>query len=114
MSEPKPIPASDGADPPITDPPITEPSDIGDESPPLEITEDAIMAVEVTVRFSVGEIKTSLKDASSIQPGYIFETTTPVASPVTIEINGSPVGTGELVVVGDRIGVRVKEYPRHG
>ena len=112
MAESELIPPSDESDP---DPPVTEPDSVPESpTPEIGITDDAIMAVEVTVRFSVGEIRTTLKDASSVQPGYIFETTTPVASPVTIELNGAHVGTGELVAIGDRIGVRVMEYPGHG
>ena len=46
-------------------------------------------------------------------PGFIFETQTRADAPVTIELNGATLGTGELVVIDNRIGVRVREYRGH-
>ena len=78
-----------------------------------EITREDILDVEVSVKFSVGAAKTSLREVASIRPGYTFETESKVDSPVTIELNGAKLGRGELVMIDGRIGVRVTEYRDH-
>ncbi|MBI1247939.1 hypothetical protein GC197_08885 [bacterium] len=66
--------------------------------------------LEVTVRFQVGTAKATLGQLKTIQPGFIFETQNPISQPVIIEINGMPCGRGELVQIGENLGVRVQEY----
>lgn len=78
-----------------------------------QITPGDVLDVQVRVRFSVGSATASLREISSIQPGFIFETETRADAPVTIELNGATLGTGELVVIDNRIGVRVREYRGH-
>jgi flagellar motor switch/type III secretory pathway protein FliN len=80
---------------------------------PLGIDHQAIANAEVTVRFSIGSARTTLGELTSIQPGYVFETETKAAVPVTIEFNGVALGKGELVSIGDRLGVLVQEYHGH-
>ncbi len=70
--------------------------------------------IEVTIRFGVGSTTASLEEISSIKPGYVFETGMQADQPVVIELNGAVLGYGELVQIGDRLGVRVKEYSGNG
>lgn len=75
---------------------------------------DLLMSVEVPVKFRLGESRLTLQQLSSLRPGFVFETTTSVNQPVTIEVNGAAVGTGDVVVVGDRIGVVLREQLGNG
>jgi len=64
------------------------------------------LPVEVT--FEIGRSELRVGELSSLQPGYVF----PLAGPleganVTIRANGQSVGQGEVVAVGDTLGVRL-------
>lgn len=110
--------------PPHSDDDVAQESDVftGDEtaseSPHAEgetlaiDIEQAVQEVELTLKFCVGKSTHPLREVAALQPGYVFETNTPIDTPVTIELNGTVLGRGELVSVNDRIGVRIKEY--HG
>ena len=78
------------------------------------MADPAIANLEVTVRFGVGSTQKTLDELASVQPGHIFETGAAINQPVTIEVNGAVLGRGELVQIGDKLGVRVKEYADNG
>lgn len=68
-------------------------------------------ALEVALRFQVGELSISLGDLKSVGPGHVFELADPLnRSTVRILAHGNVLGTGHLVAVGDRLGVRVSEF----
>lgn len=60
--------------------------------------------------FEVGEKEIPVGELQSLQAGYTFEMDSPLDSPVSIKANGSKIGTGELVQVADRIGVRIVDF----
>lgn len=62
----------------------------------------------VDLAFELGRTELRVGELSALQPGYVF----PLAGPleganVTIRANGQAVGQGELVAVGDTLGVRL-------
>lgn len=59
--------------------------------------------------FEVGEREVSLAELKTLQPGYAFALDTSLEKPVTIRANGHRIGTGELLDINGRIGVRVLE-----
>lgn len=63
----------------------------------------------VRVSFDLGELQLSLQELSTLKAGYTFELATPKARPVTIRANGQPVARGEIVQIGEQIGVRLVE-----
>jgi type III secretion protein Q len=68
-------------------------------------------ALEVTLRFEVGELSLSLGELKSIRAGHVFDLGQPLnRSPVRILAHGNVLGSGYLVAVGDRLGVRVSEF----
>ncbi|MDR6859025.1 type III secretion system cytoplasmic ring protein SctQ [Variovorax guangxiensis] len=72
---------------------------------------DRLDALEVTLRFEVGELSLSLGELKSIRAGHVFELGQPLnRSPVRILAHGNVLGKGYLVAVGDRLGVRVSEF----
>lgn len=66
----------------------------------------------VVVQFDLGTLERPLGELTSLQAGYTFELPVAAARPVTIRVNGRAIGTGELVQIGDRLGVRLVETPR--
>ncbi len=63
----------------------------------------------INLVFEVGEREVSLGELKTLQPGYAFALDTPLEKPVTIRANGHRIGTGDLLDVNGRIGVRVLE-----
>lgn len=87
---------------PMNDLPAT--GDAGDASDP-----DALARrLPVDLAFELGRTELRVGELSQLQPGYVF----PLAGAleganVTIRANGQAVGQGELVAVGDSLGVRL-------
>ena len=72
---------------------------------------DRLDALEVTLRFEVGELSLSLGELKAIRAGHVFDLGQPLnRSPVRILAHGNVLGKGYLVAVGDRLGVRVSEF----
>jgi flagellar motor switch protein FliN len=66
--------------------------------------------IPVKLTFKVGETQMTFAELIDLQPGYIFEMDNDLEKPVEIKANGKSVGKGELVKIGDRLGVRVLEF----
>jgi type III secretion protein Q len=81
---------------------------------PQESTElmlDRLDALEVSLRFEVGELEIALGELRNLRPGHVFELGAPLnRSAVRILAHGNLLGKGTLVAVGDRLGVRVSEF----
>ena len=72
---------------------------------------DRLDGLEVKLRFEVGELAVSLRELRSLRPGHVFELPQPLnRSTVRICAHGNVLGTGYLVAVGDKLGVRVSEF----
>jgi type III secretion protein Q len=68
-------------------------------------------AVPVDLIFELGTHTLALQDLKSIAPGYTFELDNPVQKPVQIRLrDGGPVGVGELLDIGGKVGVRLVEF----
>jgi len=87
----------------------TPPAATAPESPELAV--DRLDAIEVTLRFEVGDLPISLGDLRNVRAGHVFELGQPLnRGPVRIVAHGNLLGKGTLVAVGDRLGVRVSEF----
>ena len=72
---------------------------------------DRLDALEVTLRFEVGELEVTLGELRNIRPGHVFELSQPLnQSVVRILAHGNMLGKGHLVAVGEKLGVRVTEF----
>ena len=72
---------------------------------------DRLDALEVTLRFEVGDLRLPLGELRNIRAGHVFELGQPLQqSTVRILVHGNLLGSGHLVAVGDRLGVRVSEF----
>ncbi|MBX3621590.1 MAG: type III secretion system cytoplasmic ring protein SctQ [Rhizobacter sp.] len=80
-----------------------------DDASPLPL--DRLDALEVTLRFEVGELSVSLGELKGLAPGHVFDLGHALnRSPVRIVAHGNVLGKGYLVAVGDQLGVRVSEF----
>jgi type III secretion protein Q len=87
------------------------PADPANTADNVNLPIDRLDALEVTLRFEVGDLSLSLGELKSIRAGHIFDLAQPLnRSPVRILAHGNVLGKGYLVAVGDRLGVRVSEF----
>lgn len=67
-------------------------------------------AIPVTLNLVLDSQKTTLKALNSLSPGQVIPTSKSVDSPVAISVNGKVVGSGDLVDVEGKIGVRILQF----
>jgi type III secretion protein Q len=80
-----------------------------DGAAPLPL--ERLDALEVSLRFEVGDLTLTLGELKAIRPGHVFDLGQPLnRSAVRILAHGNVLGKGHLVAVGDRLGVRVAEF----
>lgn len=97
-------------DPDMT-PNLHPPLDSDDESHAGNLPLDRLDAMEVTLRFEVGELPVLLGELRGVRAGHVFELPQELnRSTVRILAHGNVLGRGHLVAVGDRLGVRVSEF----
>lgn len=64
----------------------------------------------VSLVFDVGQIELNVGQLRTLNPGYTFELPGMPDRLVTIRANGREIGQGELVEVGDKVGVRIVNW----
>lgn len=73
--------------------------------------EDPASRLPVEVAFELGKVELRLGDVAGLQPGYVFALPAHLeGANVTIRANGRVAGQGELVAVGDTLGVRLLSW----
>ena len=68
-----------------------------------------VETIPVRLSFSLGDTSLTVRELGSIQPGYVFEFPSPGSGQVSIYANGKLFGLGEIVELGERLGVRILE-----
>jgi type III secretion protein Q len=87
----------------------------GDLQEAAGATLDRLDALEVQLRFEVGDLEVSLGELRHLRAGHVFELGQPLnRSSVRILAHGNVLGQGHLVAVGERLGVRVSEFAAGG
>ena len=101
--------------PPPHSPPFRqEPSamtdqDASDASP--AISDDPARQLPVRVAFELGEVELALGALADMQPGYVFALPAHLeGANVVIRANGAIAGRGEVVAVGETLGVRLLSW----
>lgn len=84
--------------------PVQEPPAADDAAEPLLASLDN---VNVRLTFDLGHRNLSLGELKALTPGAIFDLGRAPAQAVNVRANGALIGTGELISVADRIGVRI-------
>jgi type III secretion protein Q len=62
--------------------------------------------IEVALSFELGRLNVELRELKSIGPGYLFPLGRDPAHAIDIIVNGRKIGQGEIVQIGETIGVR--------
>lgn len=97
--------------PPEEETPTSE--DMSEESPPPTHTEhqDLISAdnVPLQITVEVGRLRMPLSKVLALQPGNVLDLKMRPEEGVTLSISGKPVAKGELIQVGDVLGVKITD-----
>jgi len=70
-------------------------------------TLERLLSLPLEVTVILGSARHPLKELMALKPGQVVELAEPYGAPVEVSVNGRPVATGELTVVGDHFGVRL-------
>lgn len=73
---------------------------------------DILLDTSVEVTASLGTVRMPVRELLEHGPGSVVQLDRAAGEPVDLLLNGIRFATGHLVVVGDRLGVRVKEILR--
>ncbi len=70
---------------------------------------DRLMDIPLNLEVVVGSTVIQIKELINLGPGSVLELDRETTEPVDIKVNGKLIAKGELVVVGERFGVRITE-----
>ncbi|HLS80769.1 MAG TPA: flagellar motor switch protein FliN [Steroidobacter sp.] len=65
--------------------------------------------IPVTLTLEVGAARISLQDLARLDANSVVELDTLAGEPLTIKVNGAPIGRAEVVVSGENYGLKVLE-----
>ena len=86
--------------------PIEEAADQSGES---NINQDVIRAIPITLSVEVGTTTLKLKDLMRLSQGSVLELDRGVGEPMMVKVNDQVIAKGEVVAVGDKLGVSVTD-----
>lgn len=70
----------------------------------------SINDLDIELTFVVGQTTLTVSELRGLAPGFTFKLSTPVGQGITLCANGKAIGKGELIEVGNHLGVRVTEF----
>lgn len=70
---------------------------------------ERLMDIPLNVEVVVGETVIQIRELVNLGPGSVLELDRETTEPVDIKVNGKLIAKGELVVVGEKFGVRITE-----
>lgn len=71
-------------------------------------------SLPVTLVFEIGRLSVPLGELRTLTAGFSFDLGRDLRSPVDILVSGKKIGTGELIQIDERIGVRIARLFDHG
>ncbi len=73
-----------------------------------------VLDVVVPVSVDLGRCTMAIRDVMRIRAGSVVTLDKPLGEPVDLRINGEVIGSGEVVVVGDQIGIQIVDLKQKG
>ncbi len=87
---------------------LEEPATMSDTGS-AQLNLDSLLDVPIDISVEIGRTKMSIGELLSLNKGSIVELKKTAAESVDIFVNGKLLGKGEVVVVNERLGVRVNK-----
>ena len=82
---------------------------VSNETATTGIDQELIQSIPVTVTAELGSAKLKLKDLLRLTQGSVLELDTVAGSSLNLKVNGAVIAKGEVVTVGDQLGLSVTE-----
>ena len=73
------------------------------------LDQDLIRSIPVTLTVELGSAKLKLKDLLRLAQGSVLELDTAAGEMLDMKVNGTTIAKGEVVTVGDQLGLTVVE-----
>jgi len=73
---------------------------------------DVLMNVPVQLAVEVGRVEVSVREILQMAPGSVMSIARPAGEPVTLMLNGRPIGRAEIVEIDGDYGIRIVEIAR--
>ena len=73
------------------------------------LDQDLIRSIPVTLTVELGSAKLTLKDLLRLAQGSVLELDTAAGEMLDLKVNGTTIAKGEVVTVGDQLGLTVVE-----
>ena len=81
----------------------------GEQSGESNINQDVIRAIPITLSIEVGTTTLKLRDLMRLSQGSVLELDRGVGEPMEVKINDTVIAKGEIVSVGDKLGISVTD-----
>jgi len=91
----------------VADAHLPEAVDSGDRSGGGQI--DILLDATMSISARLGEAEISVRELLQVGPGAVLKLDRQVGEPIDLFLRGIKFATGHLVVVGEQLGVRIKE-----
>ena len=100
---PQGAPAPGGAQPAAPPPGAPAPGTVGGDAASLA----TVMELEVPVSIELGRTRMSVEEVLALGRGSVVQLDRLVGQPVEVYVGDKPFATGEVVVLGEKFGVRI-------
>ena len=80
-----------------------------EQSGESNINQDVIRAIPITLSVEVGTTTLKLRDLMRLSQGSVLELDRGVGEPMEVKINDTVIAKGEIVSVGDKLGISVTD-----
>jgi flagellar motor switch protein FliN/FliY len=87
----------------------TEEEEKIEEVSPVEEGAISIKDTPLKVTVELAKISMTLEKLTSLQPGNFLELSTSLEGPINLTVNGKKIGKGELISLGETLGVKILE-----
>jgi flagellar motor switch protein FliN/FliY len=84
-----------------------KPEGLGEEVKKNKIDSDVLQNIPVTISLEVGRTSLKIRDIMSLSQGSVVELDKLAGEPLDLLINNTKVAQGEVVLVGDKYGVKL-------
>lgn len=81
----------------------------GQGSDPIVDNLDRVLDVDLELVVKIGDLKMRLKDVLDLHPGSIIEIDQSVDAPLNLLIGSKVLAEGEVVTIGESLGLRIKK-----
>ena len=85
------------------------PDQAAEQSGESNINQDVIRAIPITLSVEVGTTTLKLRDLMRLSQGSVLELDRGVGEPMEVKINNTVIAKGEIVSVGDKLGISVTD-----